>query len=51
MPATLHELFAGRTETLGAKPKAEIAYVVLGAADVRNYAELRTGTNRPLIGL
>jgi hypothetical protein len=33
MAATLHELFAGRTETLGAKPKAEIAYVVLGAAD------------------
>lgn len=31
--ATLHELFAGRTETMGAKPKAEIAYVVLGAAD------------------
>jgi len=33
MAATLHELFAGRTETMGAKPKAEIAYVVLGAAD------------------
>ena len=31
--ATLHELFAGRTETLGSKPKAEIAYVVLAAAD------------------
>ena len=39
MAATLHELFAGRTETLGAKPKAEIAYVVLGAADE---AEVRT---------
>jgi hypothetical protein len=33
MAATLHELFAGRTETMGAKPKAEIAYVVLGAVD------------------
>jgi hypothetical protein len=33
MAATLHELFAGRTETLGDKPKAELAYVVLGAAD------------------
>ncbi len=33
MPATLHELFAGRTETLGSKPKAEIAYVALGAVD------------------
>ena len=39
MPATIHELFAGRTESLGAKPKAEIAYVVLGAADE---AEVRT---------
>jgi hypothetical protein len=39
MAATLHELFAGRTETMGAKPKAEIAYVVLGAADE---AEVRT---------
>ena len=41
MPATIHELFAGRTETLGSKPKAEIAYVVLGAtdeADVRSLA-------------
>jgi hypothetical protein len=33
MPATLHELFAGRSETLGTNPRAEIAYVVLGAAD------------------
>jgi hypothetical protein len=33
MAATLHELFAGRTETMGAKPRAEIAYVVLGAVD------------------
>ena len=33
MAATLHELFTGRTETMGAKPKAEIASVVLGAAD------------------
>ncbi len=39
MAATLHELFAGRTETLGDKPKAEIAYVVLGAVDE---AEVRT---------
>ncbi len=37
--ATIHELFAGRTETMGDKPKAEIAYVVLGAA---NEAEVRT---------
>ena len=33
MSATIHELFAGRTETIGDKPKAEIAYVVLGAVD------------------
>lgn len=33
MSATLHELFAGRTETMGDKPKAEIAYVVLDATD------------------
>jgi hypothetical protein len=33
MPASIHELFAGRTETLGTKPKAEIAYVALDAVD------------------
>jgi len=38
MAAIVQELFAGRTETLGDKPKAEISYVVLDAAseiDVR----------------
>ena len=39
MPATLTELFAGRTETLGDKSKAEIRYLVTGAA---NEAEVRT---------
>jgi hypothetical protein len=33
MSISIHELFAGRTETIGDKPKAEISYVVLDAAD------------------
>jgi len=33
MAPSLHELFAGRTETVGDRPRAEIRYVVLGATD------------------
>ncbi len=33
MPATIAELFAGRTETIGTRARAEIVYAVFGAAD------------------
>jgi hypothetical protein len=33
MPAVVEELFHGRTEVAGAKPSAEIPYIVRGAAD------------------
>lgn len=48
MAAVVQELFTGRTETIGDKPKAEIAYVVLGAtseADVRAAAITQIPSN------
>jgi hypothetical protein len=39
MPAVVEELFKGRTEVMGAKPSAEMPYIVRGAA---NEAEVRS---------
>ena len=40
MAASIHELFAGRTETMGDKPKTEMAYVVLEAANETEVRDL-----------
>ena len=44
MPATIAELFAGRTETIGSRARAEICYAVFDAADENEVRALALAT-------
>jgi hypothetical protein len=44
VPATIAELFAGRTETIGSRARAEICYAIFGAADENEVRTLALGT-------
>ena len=44
MPATIAELFAGRTETMGSRARAEICYAVFDAADENEVRTLALAT-------
>ena len=44
MAATIAELFAGRTETIGSRARAEICYAVFDAADENEVRTLALAT-------